>query len=156
MGWLSTTFGIILLTLLFTIWISAHPRWDQVAKEVASKMNYNEPDRIQKATKAAKKAETKIYDFYVRKLENQKKVAAREILDNAYFETRKCMHVCVKVVQSHLGVIGRRSFQLPVPDSRLLPLAARGDSFDNRMYRNRKRKDQCQEQQQLIPEFKPE
>nr|AAO00987.1 CG14294-PA [Drosophila erecta] len=54
-------------------------------------MNYNEPDRIQKAAKAAKKAETKIYDFYVRKLENQKKVAAREILDNAYFETVYCI-----------------------------------------------------------------
>uniref|UniRef100_B3P3A3 GG16304 n=1 Tax=Drosophila erecta TaxID=7220 RepID=B3P3A3_DROER len=61
----------------------------------------------------------------------------------------------VNRLERHLHLQGS-SFQLPVPDSRLLPLAARGDSFDNRMYRNRKRKDQCQEQQQLIPEFKPE
>ncbi|XP_039494181.1 uncharacterized protein LOC120453501 [Drosophila santomea] len=91
MGWLSTSFGIILLTLLFTIWIAAHPRWDQMAKVVASKMNYTDRHRIQKAAKAAKYVDTQIDDFYVRKLENQKKVAAREILDSAYTETSKCI-----------------------------------------------------------------
>lgn len=92
MSWLSTIFGIILITLLCTLWIAAHPRWEQMAKAVASKMNYDDQHRIHTASRAAKNVDAQIHDFYV-KLENQKKVAAREVLDSAYTETTKCIEV---------------------------------------------------------------
>ncbi|EDX12404.1 uncharacterized protein LOC6727521 [Drosophila simulans] len=92
MSWLSTIIGIILLTLLCTVWIAAHPRWEQMAQAVATQMKYDDRYRIHTASKAAKKVDTQIHDFYV-KLENQKKVAAREILDSAYTETTKCIEV---------------------------------------------------------------
>ncbi|XP_017041023.1 uncharacterized protein LOC108087948 [Drosophila ficusphila] len=90
MSWLSKIFGLIFIGL-FIVFVAAHPRWEQLARVVAERMNVSEEYRIQEAWKAVISVDTQLHEYFHRKLGNDRKTEANDILNSAYAETNACV-----------------------------------------------------------------
>ncbi|XP_016997227.3 uncharacterized protein [Drosophila takahashii] len=92
MSWLSTTFGFFcFLTFLLATWASVHPRWEQMASDVASETNFTNAARIEEARKEAMSVDKQVHLYYHSKLPNKKKSDASGVIESVYIETTVCI-----------------------------------------------------------------
>ncbi|KAH8344448.1 hypothetical protein KR084_012158 [Drosophila pseudotakahashii] len=117
MSWLSTAFGFFcVLTFLLATWASVHPRWERMASDVATEMNFTDEARIEEAKKGAINVDKQVHSYYHSQLANKKKSDASGVMDSAYTETTVCIRKyyegeqlerfkdCIRhVINLHLG-----------------------------------------------------